>query len=329
MYSEEIILAQRSRALDNINLDGFGERHQGKVRDFYKLPGNRRLLITTDRQSAFDRILGLVPFKGQVLTQLSQFWFEQTADIVPNHMLAVPDPNVMLAKEAQMFPVEIVVRGYLTGVTDTSIWTMYKNGSRSMYGYDFPNGMHKNQQLPRPIITPTTHAEAGAHDRPLSRQEIIELGLVSEELYSQIERYALALFARGEEICRRAGLILVDTKYEFGQINGKIHIADEVHTPDSSRFWLANSYQKRVAHSEEPENFDKELLRLWMRGKGYGGEGTPPTLDEEITVKMSQRYIGCYERITGQVFESDLTQTVEERIKKNISRQDLAAEAVF
>ncbi len=324
MLSAETILQQRSRALDNIKLEKFGLRYQGKVRDFYKLPGNRRLLITTDRQSAFDQILGLIPFKGQVLTQLSQFWFEQTADIVPNHYLAIPDPNVMVAREAQMLPVEIVVRGYMTGVTDTSIWTMYKNGERHMYGYDFPEGMDKNHRLSQPIITPTTHAEVGMHDHPLSRQQILDLGLVAPEVYSQVEHAALAVFERGQEICRKAGLILVDTKYEFGLIDGKVCLADEVHTPDSSRFWLADSYEQRIEQYEEPENFDKELLRLWMRAQGYYGDNAPPPLDDEIVVKMSQRYIGCYERITGREFETDLSRPVEERIKANINWEDFA-----
>ncbi|NWJ46325.1 MAG: phosphoribosylaminoimidazolesuccinocarboxamide synthase [Chloroflexi bacterium] len=318
MYSAEIILEQRTRALSEINLNGFGQRHQGKVRDFYSLPGNRRLLVTTDRQSAFDRILGQIPFKGQVLNQLSQFWFEQSSDILPNHMLSVPDPNVMLAREAQMFPVEIVVRGYMTGVTDTSIWTMYQKGSRQMYGYNFKDGMYKNQPLATPIITPTTHAELGGHDKPLSRTEIIESGLVAEEIYTQIEEKALALFARGQELCGKGGLILVDTKYEFGLIDGQVAITDEVHTPDSSRFWIASTYESRLGQGQEPENFDKELLRLWMRSKGFGGDGAPPALDEDIIARLSQRYIGCYERITGREFESDLTQPVAERIKANL-----------
>ncbi len=319
MVDAETILRQKERALGGVDLTGFGPRGRGKVRDFYELPGNRRLLITTDRQSAFDRNLGLIPFKGQVLNQLSQFWFEQTADLVPNHLLSVPDPNVMLARKAEMFPVEIVVRGYLTGVTDTSIWVMYQQGQRNMYGLDFLDGMSKNQPLPAPIITPTTHAEVGGHDRPLSREEIITERLVSEELYAQVELAALAVFRRGQELCRKAGLILVDTKYEFGLIDGKVALTDEVHTPDSSRFWLAETYQARFERGEEPENFDKELLRLWLRGQGYGGEGEPPALDDDIIVQMSQRYIGCYERITGREFETKLEITPQQRIERNLS----------
>jgi len=319
MLDTKTILDQKTRALDWVDLSGFGPRGHGKVRDFYELPGERRLLITTDRQSAFDRVLGLIPFKGQVLNQLSRFWFEQTADIVPNHFLSTPDPNVMVVRRAEMFPVEIIVRGYLTGVTDTSIWPMYQQGQRQMYGLSFPDGLHKHQPLPNPIITPTSHAEFGEHDRPLSREEIIGEGLVSEELYRQIERAALAVFARGQELCRRAGLVLVDTKYEFGIIEGQVALADEVHTPDSSRFWLAESYQARIEQGEEPENFDKELLRLWLRRQGYGGEGAPPALDDDITVRLSQRYIACYERITGRPFETDLSLSPLERIVHNLS----------
>jgi phosphoribosylaminoimidazole-succinocarboxamide synthase len=318
MLNAETILQHRRLALSGVDLPGFGPRGQGKVRDFYELPGARRLLITTDRQSAFDRILGLIPFKGQVLNQLSQFWFEQTGDIVANHLLSVPDPNVMLVKKAEMFPVEIVVRGYLTGVTDTSIWAMYQQGQRRMYGLDFPDGMRKNQPLPAPVITPTTHAELGGHDRPLSREEIINEGLLSEELYSQVEQAALTIFQRGQEICRQAGLILVDTKYEFGLIDGKVALTDEVHTPDSSRFWLAESYEERFARGEEPENFDKELLRLWLRSQGYKGEGDPPPLDDDITVRLSQRYMACYERITGREFQVNLELAPEQRIAENL-----------
>lgn len=318
MLSAETILAQRARAIDKIDLPQLGPKRQGKVRDFYALPQAQRLLITTDRQSAFDRILGLIPFKGQVLNQLSQFWFTQTADIVPNHLVAVPDPNVMVGREAQMFPVEVVVRGYLTGVTDTSIWVMYQQGQRQLYGLDFPDGLRKNQPLPTPIITPTTHAEIGGHDRPLNRAEILDEGLVEPKIYQEIERAALAVFARGQEICRQAGLILVDTKYEFGLLDGKVALTDEVHTPDSSRFWLAETYQARFEQNAEPANFDKELLRLWLKAKGYGGEGQPPVLDDEIVVRLSQGYIEVYERITGQNFETDLDTPAQQRIENNL-----------
>ena len=320
MLATEEILARRAWALGGVNLAGLGPAGHGKVRDFYELDHERRLLVTTDRQSAFDVVLGLIPFKGQVLNQLSQFWFEQTAAIIPNHMLAVPDPNVMLAQRAEMFPVEVIVRGYLTGVTDTSIWGMYQQGKREMYGLDFPEGLRKNQPLPGPVITPTTHAELGGHDRPLSRQQIIEEKLVAPDLWAEIEQAALAVFAHGQAICQRAGLILVDTKYEFGLIGGRVALVDEVHTPDSSRFWLAETYQERFEQGKEPDNFDKELLRLWMREQGYTGEGQPPRLTDDIVARLSQRYQACYEKITGQPFAVDFSLKPEERIERNLKQ---------
>ncbi len=318
MLSVEQILARRDWALGGVNLDGLGQIGRGKVRDFYELSEGRRLLVTTDRQSAFDRVLGLIPFKGQVLNQLSQFWFEQTASIVSNHLLSVPDPNVMLVRRAEMFPVEVIVRGYLTGVTDTSVWGMYQQGQREMYGLRFPDGLRKNQPLPAPVITPTTHAEVGGHDKPLSRQQIIEEGLVAPERWAEIERAALAVFAHGTEICRRAGLILVDTKYEFGLIDGQVALVDEVHTPDSSRFWLTETYQSRFEQGQEPDNFDKELLRLWMREQGFTGDGPTPALSDDIVARLSQRYQACYEKITGLPFEVDFTIKPEARIERNL-----------
>jgi phosphoribosylaminoimidazole-succinocarboxamide synthase len=320
MLTTDQILEHRDYALGGVNLSGYGEGGRGKVRDFYELEENRRLVVTTDRQSAFDRILGLIPFKGQVLNQLSQFWFEQTADIVPNHLISLPDPNVSIVKKAAMFPVEVIVRGYLTGVTDTSIWMMYREGQREMYGQRFPDGMRKNEQLPAPIITPTTHAELGAHDRPLSRNEILNEGLVSPENWQEIERAALAVFARGQEIARQAGLILVDTKYEFGMIEGRVALVDEVHTPDSSRYWLADNYAAKFEQGQEPDNFDKELLRLWMREQGFKGEGQPPALTDDIIARLSQRYQSSYERLTGKSFEVDFSRKPEDRIVHNLKQ---------
>lgn len=323
MLTTDQILEHRDFALGGVNLGGYGEIGRGKVRDFYELDDQRRLVVTTDRQSAFDRILGLIPFKGQVLNQLSQFWFEQTADIVPNHLLAVPDPNVSLVKRAEMFPVEVIVRGYLTGVTDTSLWVMYQEGRREMYGLPFPDGLKKNQPLPSPVITPTTHAELGGHDRPLSRQEILGEGLVAQDHWHAIEHAALAVFARGQEIARRAGLILVDTKYEFGLIDGQVALVDEVHTPDSSRYWLAETYQAKIEQGQEPDNFDKELLRLWMREQGFRGEGEPPALTDDIIGRLSQRYQACYEKLTGKTFEVDFSLKPEERINRNLKAAGL------
>ncbi len=272
-----------------------GPRHAGKVRDWYDLPGGRRALVVTDRISAFDRILGAIPYKGQVLNQLSAFWFERTRDIVPNHLLSVPDPNVSIVQACAPWPVEIVVRGYITGVTDTSLWMLYARGERELYGVRLPDGLHKNDRLPHPIITPTTKASPGAHDERITREEIIARGLVPADVYAQIERAALALYARGSAICAQGGLTLVDTKYEFGDCNGVLTLIDEVHTPDSSRFW-------QMSPQGEPTHFDKEFIRLWYAEHGYRGEGEPPAMSDALIATACQRYIRAYELITGQPF---------------------------
>ncbi len=282
---------------------GLGERRQGKVRDIYSLSDKRRLLVTTDRLSAFDRVLGLVPYKGQVLNQLSAFWFAQTQDILPNHLLSLPDPNAAIVRECEALPVEIIVRGYITGVTTTSLWYHYSRGVRELYGLTLPEGLRKNDRLPQPIITPTTRATGpGGHDERITGREIVERGLVPEGIYRQIERAALAVFARGSEIAARAGLILVDTKYEFGLWEGRLTLIDEVHTPDSSRFWRADTYAERLAAGEEPDSYDKELVRLWYAERGYTGDGEPPAWSADLAVQAAQRYIDVYERLTGETF---------------------------
>ncbi|RMG80844.1 MAG: phosphoribosylaminoimidazolesuccinocarboxamide synthase [Chloroflexi bacterium] len=272
-------------------------KQSGKVRDIYLLDG-RRVLVTTDRVSAFDRVLGAIPFKGQVLNQLSLWWFRQTEDIVRNHVLEAPDPNVTIAREAQALPVEIIVRGYITGVTSTSLWTLYAQGERRPYGIPLPEGLQKNDPLPQPIITPTTKAEGGAHDERLTRDEIISSGLVEEDLYRQVEEAAITIFKRGQEVARAAGLILVDTKYEFGLIDGELVLIDEIHTPDSSRYWIADTYQR----GSEPQSFDKEYLRKWFKAQGYTGDGTPPTMPAEFIAEVAERYITAYEKLTGETF---------------------------
>ena len=326
-----------SRVLTETHLPGLGRRGQGKVRDFYRVDG-KRVLITTDRLSAFDRVVGHIPFKGQVLNQLAAFWFartsaapswpgrdragtgERTRDILPNHLISVPDPNVAVVHECQALPVEIVVRGYISGSTSTSLWRRYAAGERVIYGLEFPDGLRKNERLPQPVITPTTRGTGpGGHDERITREEIIERGLVSEPLYAEIEEKALALFARGTEICAATGIILVDTKYEFGLLNGQLTLIDEIHTPDSSRFWLADSYQEQFEAGREPENFDKELIRLWFRQQGYSGDGPSPELAEEIVIQASQRYQAVYERITGRDFEPGAF-PIAERIKTNLWR---------
>lgn len=305
------------QVFESIDLQGFGEKYSGKVRDCYTV-GKELILITTDRISAFDRILGFIPSKGQVLNQLSAFWFEKTADILPNHVISVPDPNVTVAKNAQSIPLEMVVRGYITGVTGTSIWGSYEKGDRLIYGLAFSDGLKKNQRLPQPIITPTTKAVEG-HDERLTREEIIEKNIVPESLYEQMEQAARAIFQRGTDICDKAGLILVDTKYEFGLLDGKLILIDEIHTPDSSRFWIKKTYQERFEKGEEPENFDKEFLRIWFKDHGYTGEGDPPTMPDDFIEQVSKRYIAVYEKITGKKFaraKGDIIQRIKKNLKK-------------
>jgi phosphoribosylaminoimidazole-succinocarboxamide synthase len=304
-------------ALTRVDLPGLGARQEGKVRDIYVV-GDRRVLITTDRISAFDRVLGIIPFKGQVLNQLSAWWFAQTRDIVANHVLSVPDPNVTIAREAEALPVEVIVRGYITGVTSTSLWTLYRRGIPRPYGLDLPPGLRKNDPLPHPVITPTTKATGGAHDERLTPDEVIARGLVAPDLWAEIQAAALAVFRRGQEVAWRAGLILVDTKYEFGLIDGRPALIDEVHTPDSSRFWVAESYEATRGTDREPENFDKEFLRIWFAERGYRGDGVPPAMPVDFIAQVAQRYIAAYERLTGETFLPG-AQPAAERIAANLT----------
>lgn len=275
----------------------------GKVRNWYDLPAGR-LLVTTDRLSAFDRILGRVPYKGQVLNQLAAWWFEQSADIIPNHVLAVPDPNALLAERVEPFAVEVIVRGYITGVTSTALWYRYSLGEREIYGYHFAEGLRKNQALPAPIITPTTKGGPTGHDERLTCAEVVQQGLLDAATWEQVQAAALAIFQRGQQVAQKAGLMLVDTKYEFGRArDGRVLLIDEVHTPDSSRFWKAESYAARFATGAEPENFDKEFVRLAYAEQGYRGEGEPPAMPADLWVAASQRYIRIYEMLTGQSFQ--------------------------
>lgn len=320
MLQDKTILAAIPQTLQTIDIPGFGKKLQGKVRDYYIIDG-KRVLITTDRQSAFDVVLGYIPFKGQVLNLLSKFWFEQSRDIVSNHMISVPDPNVMIVKDCQPIPIEMIIRGYITGVTKTSIWYSYEQGERLIYGLNFPDGLKKNDKLETPVITPTTHGGgAGGHDERLTEEEIISRGIVPKELYAQMKKVSLALFARGTEICAKAGLILVDTKYEFGLYDGELTLIDEIHTPDSSRFWVSKTYQHRRNLGMEPENFDKEFLRLWYAEKGYRGDGPPPPMEKDLIVQTAKRYIAVYEKITGENFQIDALNSVSERIRGNITR---------
>jgi len=289
-------------AFDKIDLPLPGKA-SGKVREWFDLPGDQRLIVTTDRLSAFDRIVACVPFKGQVLNQLTNWWFDQTSDIIPNHKISVPDPNAVVAAVAKPFLVEVIVRGYITGVTSTALWYRYSLGEREIYGYSFPDGLHKNAALPQPIITPTTKGLAGTHDEKLTCNEVVEKGLMDKRNWELIQSAALSIFKRGQELAQKAGLILVDTKYEFGEMpDGQVILIDEVNTPDSSRFWKADSYPERFNAGMEPENFDKEFVRIAYAEKGYRGDGEVPAMPEELWAAASQRYITIYEKLTGRQF---------------------------
>ena len=302
-FDEEAVLTHDQliqaipQALTSIDVPDLGPKQSGKVREIYRRDG-QCVLITTDRISAFDHVLGAIPFKGQVLNQLSAWWFAQTSDIVANHAIATPDPNVTIARVAEPLPVEVVVRGYITGVTKTSLWTLYEQGERNVYGVTLPDGLRKNDALPRPIITPTTKVTDGGHDEPLSPAQIVERGLLPAALWRDIAAAALALFARGQKLAQRSGLILVDTKYEFGLVDGRLTLIDEIHTPDSSRFWTLESYST----GGSPTHLDKELLRAWYARQGYRGDGTPPPLPDDIIAQLAARYIAAYERLTNQTF---------------------------
>jgi phosphoribosylaminoimidazole-succinocarboxamide synthase len=290
----------------------------GKVRDWYDLPDGKRLIVTTDRLSAFDRVLAAVPYKGQVLNQLSAWWFEETKDILRNHLISLPDPNAAIVHIAKPFPVEVIVRGYITGVTSTALWYRYSVGERDIYGYDFPEGLRKNQALPEPIITPTTKGGATGHDERLTCAEVVEKGLLDQQTWDEVQSAALAIFKRGQEVARKAGTILVDTKYEFGRAaDGSAMLIDEVHTPDSSRFWKADTYEERFAAEEDPDNFDKEFVRLAYTEKGYRGDGEIPFMPDELWVATSERYIQIYEMLTGKEFVPG-AYPVQERLLENL-----------
>ncbi len=294
---------KNNNLLKTVHTKNLGKKTSGKVRDHF-VKNNVRILVTTDRISAFDVVLGYVPHKGRVLNLLSRFWFEKTADIIENHMISVPHPNIMVAKNASQIPIEMIVRGYISGVTNTSIWGSYEKGERIIYGIKFPDGLSKNQKLRKPVITPTTKPEVG-HDERLTRNEIISTKIVSPKIYKKMEKAALKLFERGQKIALKKGLILVDTKYEFGLLDGKLLLIDEIHTPDSSRFWIKKTYMSRFKKGLEPENFDKEFLRLWYKEKGYTGDGTPPKMTQEFIESVSKRYIDIYEILTGDAFEKN------------------------
>lgn len=313
----ETIKQHISDVIKETNFQGIGEKKVGKVRDIY-IGDETITLVATDRHSSFDRIIAHVPFKGEILNQISAFWFENTKDIIDNHVVSIPDPNVLIARKCKPLPIEAVMRGYITGVTGTSLWTHYTDGKRDFGNFILPEGLKKNQKLPEALFTPTTKSDE--HDRPITPSEIVDEGLLSQEMIDEVERVAKALFARGQEIALSHGLILVDTKYEFGlDTDGKLTLIDEIHTPDSSRYWKADSYQARFDKGEEPEYFDKEFLRLWFKDNcdPYKDEVLPEA-PQELVAELSRRYIEIYESITGKPFNHDFSQPILERINNNL-----------
>ncbi|RVU17519.1 phosphoribosylaminoimidazolesuccinocarboxamide synthase [Methylobacterium oryzihabitans] len=295
--------------------------YRGKVRDNYDLPDGRRILISSDRISAFDRALAAIPFKGRVLTQTARYWFQATADLCPNHVLAYPDPNVVVGRRLDILPVEIVVRGYLAGTTATSILTRYRAGEREMYGHRLADGLRPNERLPQAIITPTTKAADGAHDEPLTETAILEGGLLTPEQWRTVSEAALALFARGQELSAARGLILADTKYEFGtDAEGRVVLADEIHTPDSSRYWFAASYPERFAAGANPESFDKDFVRNWVVARCDPYRDPVPEIPADVVLETAAVYIRAFETITGETFAlPDPAEDPLERIRRNLS----------
>jgi phosphoribosylaminoimidazole-succinocarboxamide synthase len=314
MISEPAIRAQLAHTLRHIDVPALGQLYRGKVRDNYSR-GDRIVMITTDRVSAFDHVLGTIPFKGEVLSRLTLFWFEKVKDIAPTHLLEAPDPSVMVVRRAQALPVEIVIRGHITG----SLWRDYQAGKAGAYGIAWPAGLRKDQRFDQPIITPSTKAEYGKHDEPISEAEILRQGLVAPEVWREATSVAHRLFARGQEWARSRGLILVDTKYEMGIADGKLVVIDEIHTPDSSRYWVADGFEERFARGADQEMLDKENIRQWLiREHGFSGHGQPPPLSDDVRVMLATKYMEVFERLTGQRFESDVG-SVEERIKRNLA----------
>lgn len=312
-------------ALDRVLAEAFipelPNYYKGKVRENYDLPDGSRVIIATDRISAFDRVLAAIPFKGQVLTQTARFWFDATADICPNHVIAYPDPNVVIGRRLDILPVEVIVRGYLAGTTSTSVLTKYRTGERRMYGLTLPDGLYDNEKLPSPILTPTSKAFDGGHDEPLSGEEILAKKLLTPEQWATVSDYALKLYERGAEIAARHGLILADTKYEFGlDRDGTIVLADEIHTPDSSRYWIAASYPDDFAAGRRPKSFDKDFIRAWVGARCDPYKDPIPEIPESLIAETSKVYIDAFEAITGKIFTPDLAgATPLERVRSNLA----------
>jgi phosphoribosylaminoimidazole-succinocarboxamide synthase len=312
MVTNERFAKELRGTLDRTDFTQLGTRHAGKVRDSYVDKGIRTT-VTTDRLSAFDRFVGTIPFKGQILNAIANYWFDATADIVPNHLVEVPDPNVWRVRECTPVPLEFIVRGYITGVTDTSLWSNYQAGSRNIAGNLLPDGLRKNQQLPEPILTPTTKLES--HDRNLGRADAVAAGLVTADLFDRCADICFQLFDRGTEIAAQHGLILVDTKYELGLLGEEIVLIDEVHTPDSSRYWYAETYDDLLDQGKDQRALDKEPLREWLVEQGFRGEGEPPGLTDDVRIATATRYILLAEELTKQPFQASELTAIE-RVSK-------------
>ncbi len=309
---------QCARTLRATDLSELGRPEEGKVRDCYIGNDKRRFIVVTDRVSCFDIIVDTLPFKGQVLNQIAAFWFGHTADLAPNHLLEVPDPNVSVVRECRPLPVEFVYRGYLTGSSPTSIWTAYDEGARSYCGHLLPDGLHKHEPLPEPLLTPTTKAPKGSHDELTSREELIATGAIDEPLYDEAAALCRKLFSAGQHHAERQGLILVDTKYELAlDDDNRIVVIYEIHTPDSSRYWYRASYERALANGRDPEALDKEYVRRWYVEQGWRGEGPPPELPIAVRCEAARRYIEAYEQISGRDFAPDV-EPPETRIRRNL-----------
>ncbi len=313
----DYIKQQLNNTLNDVKLDVPGEYYKGKVRDNYHID-NKIVMVTSDRVSAFDHVLGTIPFKGQILNEIALFWFDKTKDIVPNHIISSPDPQVLMAKKAKTLPVEVIVRQYITG----SLWREYSSGINGQYGFMIPDNLKENQKFDSPILTPSTKAEYGLHDEPISKQEIIDQGLVEISIYEKAEEYALKLFSEGQKWANERGLILVDTKYEFGMYEDELIVIDEIHTPDSSRYWVENEYESRFNNNRSQLMLDKENIRQWLIENNFSGDGTPPELTDEIRMLLSEKYIELYEKLTGKDFVPSIG-NVKERINLNLSKLSL------
>lgn len=308
------ITAQLPHTLERTDFPSLGQKYQGKVRDTYR-QGDRLVLVTTDRLSAFDHVLTTIPFKGEVLNRLAQFWFEKTKHVVKNHVLDVPDPNVTVARRCKPVAIEVVIRGYLTG----SLWRDYEKGAHTAYGVPFPQGMKKDQRFNQPVITPSTKEALGKHDEPISEAELLARGLASKRDWERITEAARGLFEEGQKWARSRGLILVDTKYEFGKVGDELYVIDEIHTPDSSRYWVADEYDRRFAAGEDQRMMDKENIRQWLiRERGFSGQGKPPPIPDEVRVDLARKYLAAFEQLTGAPLPLAVG-NVGERIRKNLS----------